>query len=49
MLTPLPPWMQWGSTALICAANYGQLETAQELLKRGANKEAKDDVMQGAV
>ena len=39
--------MQDGSTALINAATNGHLQTAQELLKRGADKDAKDKVMQG--
>jgi len=39
--------MQYGYTALIYAAINGHLETAQELLKRGADADAKDKVMQG--
>ena len=39
--------MQRGRTALICAANNGHLQTVQELLKRGADKDAKNNVMQG--
>jgi len=39
--------MQDGTTALIRAVRFGYLEIVQELLKRGANKEAKDNVMQG--
>jgi len=39
--------MQDGSTALIYAAKYGHLQIAQELLKHGADANAKDNVMQG--
>jgi len=39
--------MQNGSTALICAAQEGRLQIVQELLKRGADADAKDEVMQG--
>ena len=39
--------MQYGSTALMFAANNGHLQVAQELLKHGANVEAKNKVMQG--
>jgi len=39
--------MQYGSTALICAAQEGHLQTVQELLQRGADKDAKNKVMQG--
>ena len=46
-MTILTPWMQDGTTALIRAVRFGYLEIVQELLKRGANKEAKDNVMQG--
>jgi len=43
----LTPWMQDGYTALIGAAYHGHLETVQELLKRGADADAKNKVMQG--
>ena len=39
--------MQLGYTALMFAAMEGKLQIAQELLKRGANIEAKNKVMQG--
>ena len=39
--------MQDGHTALIVAAQKGQLQTVQELLKHGANKDAKTKVVQG--
>ena len=39
--------MQDGYTALMWAAENGHLQTVQELLKRGADKEAKNKVMQG--
>ena len=39
--------MQNGSTALICAAKNGHLQTVQELLKGGADADAKTMVMQG--
>ena len=39
--------MQFGETALIRAAILGHLQTVQELLKRGADADAKDKVMQG--
>jgi len=39
--------MQYGHTALIYAAKNGHLEIVQELLKRGADADAKDKVMQG--
>jgi len=39
--------MQHGNTALIFAAANGHHETVQELLKRGANANAKNTVMQG--
>ena len=38
--------MQYGSTALMLAASNGHLEIAQELLKRGADTDAQDKVMQ---
>jgi len=41
--------MQNGSTALMRATWYGHLDTVQELLKRGANKDAQNKVMQGTV
>jgi ankyrin repeat protein len=39
--------MQGGWTALIFAAYNGHLKTVEELLKRGADADAKDMVMQG--
>jgi len=39
--------MQYGRTALTWAAQNGHLQTVQELLKRGANTDAKNKVMQG--
>ena len=39
--------MQFGYTALINAAQHGHLQTVQELLKRGADTDAKNKVMQG--
>ena len=39
--------MQNGYTALINAAQNGHLQIVQELLKRGADADAKDHVMQG--
>ena len=39
--------MQRGYTALICAAENGHLQIVQELLKHGADKDAKNKVMQG--
>ena len=39
--------MQNGFTALINAAARGHLQTVQELLKRGADADAKNKVMQG--
>ena len=39
--------MQDGDTALMWAAKLGDLQTVQELLKRGADADAKDEVMQG--
>ena len=39
--------MQHGYTALIYAAQNGRLQTVRELLKRGADKDAKNTVMQG--
>ena len=39
--------MQDGETALMRAARNGRLQTVQELLKRGADADAKDKVMQG--
>ena len=39
--------MQEGNTALIIAAFWGQLQTVQELLKHGADADAKNKVMQG--
>jgi len=39
--------MQVGTTALMCAAWFGHLQTVQELLKRGANIEAQTKVMWG--
>jgi len=43
----LTPWMQNGATALMCAAVRGHREIVQELLKRGADADAKAKVMQG--
>ena len=39
--------MQEGAAALIYASNNGHLQLVQELLKSGADTEAKDNVMQG--
>jgi len=39
--------MQHGTTALIVAAFSGHHETVQELLKHGADANAKNKVMQG--
>ena len=39
--------MQYGWTALMCAALKGHLQIAQELLKHGADIDAKAKVMQG--
>ena len=39
--------MQYGNPALILAAWDGHLQTVQELLKHGADADAKDKVMQG--
>ena len=39
--------MQDGDTALMVAAQEGQLQTTQELLKRGADADAQNKVMQG--
>ena len=39
--------MQYDSTALMNAAEEGHLQIVQELLKRGADKDAKTKVMQG--
>ena len=39
--------MQNGETALLCAAQEEHLQIVQELLKRGANIEAQDEVMWG--
>jgi len=43
----LPPWIQGGESALMWAAGYGHLQIVQELLKHGANIEAKAMVMAG--
>jgi len=39
--------MQDGYTALMWAAQFGRLQIAQELLKRGADADAQNKVMQG--
>ena len=39
--------MQYGYTALTRAAENGHLQIVQELLKHGADADAKDEVMQG--
>ena len=39
--------MQNGNTALIRAGFKGHLQTVQELLKRGADKDVQNKVMQG--